>query len=121
MNRWNSVTRNFTTHNLYDHGMTAHTNHAKRIWEDTPAGQKYLAVKKFYADETTKEKWTDNDQRFVDISRAKSLSRERDITEDFQKRAQELEAEYKQSLEKNVDDQLTEELAYLEAVKARDE
>ena len=99
--------------------MTSKTNYAKRAWEETPAGKKYIAIKKFYADETTKEKWTDDDQRFVDISRAKSLSRERDITEAFQKRVQELEEEYKKSLEENIDEQLTEELDYLEKVKAR--
>lgn len=100
--------------------MTSKTNYAKRAWEETPAGKKYIAIKKFYADETTKEKWTDDDQRFVDISRAKSLSRERDITEDFEKRAKTLEDEYKQSLQKNVEDQLTEELEYLESVKVRE-
>lgn len=99
--------------------MTSHTNHAKRIWEDTPAGKMYTKIKKFYADEKTKEKWTDEDQRFVDISRAKSLSRERDITEDFQKRAKELEDEYKKSLEANLEVQLKEELDYLDTVKAR--
>lgn len=101
--------------------MTSKTNHAKRIWEETPAGKKYTKVKKFYNDKETQKKWTDEDQRFVDISRAKSLSRERDIEEDFQKRARELEAEYKKKLEENIDTQLTEELDYLETVKARDE
>lgn len=99
--------------------MTSRTNLAKRLWEETPAGKKYTAIKKFYNDKGTKELWTDEDQRFVDISRAKSLSRERDLTEDFEKRAAALQAEYKAALEKNIDTQVTEELDYLQTVKAR--
>jgi hypothetical protein len=99
--------------------MTSYTNTAKRVWEETPAGKLYVKVKKFYANKEHKPKFTDDDQRFVDISRAKSLSKERDVTEDFQKKAKELEDEYKKSLEDNLFNQLTEEYTYLESVMAR--
>ena len=99
--------------------MSSYTNHEKRIWEDTPAGKLYTSVKKLYADKETQKKWTDDDQRKVDIIRATSLSKERDITEDFQKQAKELEATYKSAIEAQLERVLKQEFEYLELVSAR--
>jgi hypothetical protein len=77
--------------------MTSYTNTEKRLWEETPVGKLSLRLKKLYANKELENMWTDEDQRHVDILRATSLSKERDIHEDFEKRAKVMQEEYEEA------------------------
>lgn len=75
--------------------MTSYTNTEKRIWEDTPAGQLEVQIKKLHNKLYDQEKLTDEIVRWVDIHRASTMSAERDMVEEFTKEQAELETRYR--------------------------
>lgn len=95
--------------------MTSSTNWQKRNWEETPVGKLSVRLKKLYANKELEAKWTDEDQRHIDILRATSLSKERDIHEEFEKRAKVIEDAYQEALKEQVTGTMEAEIAYLEA------
>ena len=95
--------------------MTSHTNWQKRNWEETPVGKLSVRIKKLYANKELEAKWTDEDQRHVDILRATSLSKERDIHNNFDKRAKALQDEYEEALKAQVTGTMEAEVKYLES------
>ena len=97
--------------------MTSHTNVAKRVWEETEAGKCEVKLKKLYADKKLEKKWNDTHQRWVDIHRAKSLSKQKDIIEEYEKDVEKLQDLFRKTFEEYMLGVTNTEIEYLEKVK----
>lgn len=93
--------------------MTSYTNTEKRIWEDTPAGQLEVRIKRLHNKLFDQEKMTEEIGRWVDIHRATTMSSERDMVEEFTKEQAELEAKYRERHNAFMLEQYQKEIDYL--------
>jgi len=93
--------------------MTSYTNIEKRIWDDTPAGKLEEKIKRLHNKLYDSKKLTPEIERWIDIHRAQTMSKERDITDEFVKAGQKLEEDYREKWQGFMCEQYQKELDHL--------
>lgn len=85
----------------------------KLLWEDTPAGKLERKIKKLHVKLYDDKKITDVIERWIDIHRATTMSKERDLIEEYQKMQSELEERYREKYADFMCEQYQKEIDYL--------
>ena len=103
--------------------MTSRNNLERRQWEESPAGKIELKARKIFNKREVQKKITEEDVRWLDINAATTMSKDRDLIQQFEKKEKELidnlKEEYRQEFEKVMIKQFNERLDYLIKIEQR--
>lgn len=104
--------------------MTSKTNLEKRLWEESPAGKIQVKAKKVFNRIHDKKKITEDDVRWLDIHRAKGMSKEKDFVMEYEADVQKVIDKKKDVFRKKYDklmiDMFQTELDYLLKIEERE-
>ena len=99
--------------------MTSRNNLEKRLWEESPAGKIQLKAKKVYNRLHDKRVITEDDVRWLDIHRAKGMSKDTDLVARYTEKEKELKDTFKKEYDDMMIDLFQKELDYLISIEKR--
>jgi len=99
--------------------MTSKNNLEKRLWEESPAGKIQLKAKKVFNRIHDKKLITEDDVRWLDIHRAKGMSKDKDLVIEFEAKEKELKEAFRDRYDNMMIQQFQEELDYLVKIEER--